>query len=195
MLRSPHEAVPCHASPPASPVEPFAPQPVHLESESTQRWAVTGNAVVRIVTSQLSAQRRLLVAQLPVPMVSTPLANRPQRSAESVLGRLALDHPSPLPGATPVVGEPQHREAALRAASRPAATSTVGRTPPSASCPGAAEGRTSPAASPAPQAPASHRPRARRPAPRRRHIGPQRPAPRSRGLTSCSNHRSSTSCR
>ena len=46
-------------------------------------------------------------------MFSTPLANRPQRLAESVLGRLALDHPSPLPGASPVVSEPQHREAAL----------------------------------------------------------------------------------
>ena len=106
--------------PPAPPAEPFAPQPFHFESESVQRLEVAGDAVVGVVTSQLAAQRRLLVAQFPVPMIPAPLANSPQRSAESVLSRLSLDHPSPLPGASPVVGEPQHHEAALslRAAPR-----------------------------------------------------------------------------
>ena len=107
------EAVPCHAAPPASPAEPFAPQPFHFESESVQRLEVAGDAVVGVVTSQLAAQRRLLVAQFPVPMIPAPLANSPQRSAESVLGGLAFDDPSPLPGASPIVSEPQHREAAL----------------------------------------------------------------------------------
>ena len=65
------------------------------------------------MTSQLAAQRRLLVAQFPVPMIPAPLANSLQRSAESVLGGLAFDDPSPLPGASPIVDEPQHHEAAL----------------------------------------------------------------------------------
>ena len=43
----------------------------------------------------------------------TSCADSSQRLAEMVLGRLALDHPSPCPGAPPVVPEPQHREAAL----------------------------------------------------------------------------------
>ena len=100
------EALPGHASPPASPTKPFTPQPLRFVSELVQCLEAAGDAVVRIVTPEHATQRRLLVAQFPVPMFSTPLANRPQRSAESVLGRLALDDPSPLPGAAPVVGEP-----------------------------------------------------------------------------------------
>ena len=70
------------------------------------------------MSAQLATQRRVLLGQALVPIPSAPLTDFPQRSAESVLGRLALHHPSPLPGASPVVGEPQHREAApaLRAA-------------------------------------------------------------------------------
>ena len=49
------------------------------------------------------------------------------------------------------------------------------KNPPSASCPDAGVGHTSPAVSPAPQAPALHRPRARTPGRRRRHNGPRRP--------------------
>ena len=75
--------------------------------------AFTGDAVVRIVTPELATQSGVLAAQFPVPMFSTPLVDRPQRSAESVLGRLALDYSSGLPGATLVVGEPQHRGATL----------------------------------------------------------------------------------
>ena len=65
------------------------------------------------MAAQLATQRRPLLPRLPVPMRTAPSANPPQRSAESVLGRLALDDPSPLPGASPIVREPQHREAAL----------------------------------------------------------------------------------
>ena len=104
---------PMSCVPVTSPTKPFAPQPFHFISESVQRQEVAGDAVVRIVTPQLAAQRRLLVAQFPVPMIPAPLANSLQRSAESVLSRLALHNPSPLPGASPIVGEPQHREAAL----------------------------------------------------------------------------------
>ena len=56
--------------------------------------------------SQLAAQRRLLVAQFPVPMIPAPLANSPQRLAESVVGGLAFGNPSSLPAASPVVSEP-----------------------------------------------------------------------------------------
>ena len=76
----------------------------HFESESVQRLEVAGDAVVGVVTSQLAAQRRLLVAQFPVPMIPAPLANSLQRSAESVLGGLAFDDPSPLPGSVPNSG-------------------------------------------------------------------------------------------
>ena len=53
--------------------EPFAPQPFHFESDSVQRLEVAGDTVVGVMTSQLAAQRRLLVAQFPVPMIPAPL--------------------------------------------------------------------------------------------------------------------------
>ena len=65
------------------------------------------------MSAQFVAQRRVLLGQAPVSMCPTPLAHRSQRPAEPVLRRLALDHPAPLPGASPIVGEPQHHEAAL----------------------------------------------------------------------------------
>ena len=100
--------------------QPFAPSPPHLVAESSYRLGVAGEAVVGIVTSQLAAQRRVLLAQSPVPMRPAPLPHRSHRPAEPVLRRLALDHPASLPGTPPIVREPQHREAvlALRTAPR-----------------------------------------------------------------------------
>ena len=112
-LQQTRESVPRHAPAPASSTEPLAPSPTDFGSESSQRRAIPRHAVVGIVTAQCAAQHRMLVAHPPVPMLPAPLANPPQRSAESVLGRLALDHPSPRPGASPIMREPQHREAAL----------------------------------------------------------------------------------
>ena len=103
----------------------------HTLPESVQRWKLPVSRSRRVPL--LAAQRRLLVAHsadLPA-----PLANSLQRSAESVLGGLAFDDPSPLPGASPVVGEPQHHEALALRTSPP--TSMGCKTPPSASCPGA----------------------------------------------------------
>ena len=171
------EALPCHAAPPASPAEPLAPLPFHFESESVQRLEVAGDAVVGVVTSQLAAQRHLLVAQFPVPMIPTPLTNSLQRSAESVLGGLAFDDPSPLPGASPIVSEPQHREAALALRAAPRRLRRTAKLHHPRLVRVQPEAVTSPAASPAPQALVSRRPRARTPAPRHRRIGPQRPVP------------------
>ena len=177
-------------------------RPSHLCQHRRTSWrirasagALAGDAIVGVMTSQLAAQRRVLVAHLPVPMYPAPLANPPQHSAESVFRRLALHDPSPLPGAPPIVGEPQHREAALSLRAAPLRLRRAAKLHQPRSCPGAAEARTSQAASPAPQAPAARRPRARTPAPHHRHSAPRRARPRSRGFTSCSNHTSSTSCR
>ena len=72
------------------------------------------------MSAQLATQRRVLLGQTRVSVHPTPMSYPSQRSTESVLRRLALDYSSPLPGTPPIVGEPQHREAALalRAAPR-----------------------------------------------------------------------------
>ena len=106
-------SAPRHALSPTAPAKPFAPAPAHFVTESRQRLRVAGDSVVGIVSAQFVAQRRVLLGQAPVSMYPTPLAHRSQRPAEPVLRRLALDHPAPLPGASPIVGEPQHHEAAL----------------------------------------------------------------------------------
>ena len=190
----PRRAERFHVMRPASPAVPFAPQPFHFESESVQCLEVAGDAVVRIVTSRLATQRRLLFAQRPVPMSSAPLANSLQRSAESVFGRLALHNPSPLPGASPIVGEPNI--AKLRSRCEPPRVdfdglqnSTIrvlsgcGRRPyfssrfantPSTRLASSWCSNTGTASS---------------------GYRTSKARPRSRGFTSCSNHWSSTSCR
>ncbi len=113
-----------------APVRPLAPSPLGFVSEALQRCGVPGDSVAGTVASQLAAQRRVLVSHTPMTMRPAPLARRLQRPAQAVprfkhsepapagskpgagLGGLALHHPSPLPGASPIVGEPQRREAA-----------------------------------------------------------------------------------
>ena len=104
-----------------TPVQPLAPSPLDFVSQALQRLGVAGDSVAGVVASQLAAQRRVLVSHPPMTMRPAPLASRLQRPAEAAprfnhsgagLGGLALHHPSPLPGASPIMGEPQHREAA-----------------------------------------------------------------------------------
>jgi hypothetical protein len=94
-------------------MEPLAPEAPDFVDKAGERTRLAGEAVVGVVALELATQRRLLGRHRPVAVRSAPVTDVPQGTGETVLGRLALHYPTPLPGAPPEGGEPQQHKAAL----------------------------------------------------------------------------------
>ena len=98
--------LPRHPGTPGATTEPLVPQPPNLIEKAGERSRIARDPIVGVVTLELAAQRRLLHRHTPMAVCTAPVANLPQRTGETVLRRLALHYPTPLPGAPPKVGEP-----------------------------------------------------------------------------------------
>ena len=99
------EARPGHARMPRAPVEPLAPHPFDLPAISRQGASIAGDAEVSVMPVQLATQCRMLFSYRSVPVKPTPLRHAFERTPETPLGGLALDHPPALPGPCPEVCE------------------------------------------------------------------------------------------
>src|SRR5262249_26604133 len=110
LLQNPAKRSPRKEATPAPTCQPFLPEPHHQVTESLDGQAIAGDAGVTIVATEFLAQCAMLIADRVVPVEPTPLSNLPECPAQAALGRFPLDHPEPLPGATPVVGEAEQVE-------------------------------------------------------------------------------------
>ena len=86
-------------------VQPLAPETTNLMAEPGERSRVAGDSVIGIVPFELATENLLLLRHRSVTVASAPLPDLPQSATEAGLGRLALHHPAPLPGAPPIVGK------------------------------------------------------------------------------------------
>ena len=65
------------------------------------------------MAAELLVQHRPLFRHRQVALATAPCVETTHGPGEPGLGRLALHHPAPLPGAPPIMGEPEHVEAAF----------------------------------------------------------------------------------
>jgi hypothetical protein len=101
---------PVHTSPLTPAVQPLAPRTRDEEEETGESPIIASNAVVGIVPTNLQHQLRVLLLDRQMTKTATPLGYRDESPAESSLGRFTLEHPTPLPVATPEVGKTQQVE-------------------------------------------------------------------------------------
>ncbi len=106
------EALPRDARLARAAAEPLVPGTPHVVPKAADARDIAGDPVIREVPAQLRRQGGPLLRDRHVAVLAAPPRHRLQRSAEPVLGRLALHRPVPLERPTPVVGEPQEVERA-----------------------------------------------------------------------------------
>jgi hypothetical protein len=74
-------------------MKPLAPDLNDPLKEATESPVVSGNAVIPVVASELLSEHPLLAPELVMSMLPAPIRHTPQRTAQSILGRLLLDDP------------------------------------------------------------------------------------------------------
>jgi len=80
--------------------------------KARNRCEITNNVIILAVPLQFAEQNSVLRLYRKVPVKTAPLRYALQRTAESVLSRLALHHPLSAAGSASVVGETEKIEAA-----------------------------------------------------------------------------------
>ena len=104
------EARPRHAGLVGAAVKPLPPKPTDLVSKAVQRRRVPGDAVVVVVSAELSNELLMLPGHPLMTNLPKPLGGPLQRAAEATARRLPSHHPEASPRACPEVGERQEVE-------------------------------------------------------------------------------------
>src|ERR1700733_4883952 len=87
------EGLPRQAARSATATQPFAPDVLHAKPVAPQPSIVAGDAEVGVVSLELLVQSKLLPVKRLVSVAPTPERHSPERSAETLAGRLLLHHP------------------------------------------------------------------------------------------------------
>src|SRR5215468_1500466 len=90
--------------------QPLLPRTAGVIPERTEGPQVPDDAVVRVVTEQLSLECLPLLAHRLVPVGLAPSGDVLDGSSNAIGGSLLLHHPMPLAGHGKVVGEPKEVE-------------------------------------------------------------------------------------
>ena len=107
------EFVPWYGALVAASAQPVPPRLLYVLHHYLQHLVVAPNAVVLIVATQFLAQHLILLRQLPVPVIPTPLPQGLHRTTKPLPRRLPLDHPVASARFCPEVGESEKVECAV----------------------------------------------------------------------------------
>src|SRR5437016_5955157 len=95
MLQQPSESGPGIPVPALAASQPFPPNARHFVTETRQACAIARDPVVCEMSTQLLAQRLVLLRDRLVSAPPAPLSNGFDRSGKSAVGRLSLHYPVP----------------------------------------------------------------------------------------------------
>ena len=93
-------------------IEPLLPDVHNMVAKRRQALAISGNAVIGRVPTQLPHQHLVLLSNRRVTVRRAPAIDRLEAPPEASLRRLSLVHPAAAPGHSPVVRESQEVERA-----------------------------------------------------------------------------------
>src|SRR5262245_4728546 len=104
------KAAPGHGALPVAPGPPLAPAPCDFIGIPAQSTIIARDAVVGIVAPHHRAQMGVLCADRRVPVLPAPRGHRRQRAGVTLFGRYLPHHALALPGLPPDVAEAQEGE-------------------------------------------------------------------------------------